>query len=199
MGLSFHYSGSIANPEFLPKLIEEVLDTSKIYGWKNSIYETSFPNNCLSGTGEYIDEIFGVSFTPPGCETIYICFLSNGRMSSPTHLKFYGKSKDQDESPFLYLISVKTQFSNPLIHATIIQIFKHLNNRYFSDFKFSDEGQYWETNDEEILKNNFTKYNAILDSFSLGLETLPMNANESFEDYFLRLFELIENRERNKQ
>lgn len=199
MGLSFHYSGSIANPEFLPKLIEEVLDTSKIYGWKNSIYETSFPNNCLSGTGEYIDEIFGVSFTPPGCETIYICFLSNGRMSSPTHLKFYGKSKDQDESPFLYLISVKTQFSNPLIHATIIQIFKHLNNRYFSDFKFSDEGQYWETNDEEILKNNFTKYNAILDSFSLGLETLPMNANESFEDYFLRLFELIEKRERNKQ
>ena len=199
MGLSFHYSGSIANPEFLPKLIEEVLDIAKIYGWKNSIYETSFPNNCLSDTDEYINEIFGVSFTPPGCETIFICFLSNGRMSSPIHLKFYGKSKDQKENPFLYLISVKTQFSNPLIHATIIQIFKHLNNRYFSDFKLSDEGQYWETDDEEILKNNFARYNAILDSFSLGLETLPMIANESFEDYFLRLFELIQKRDRNNQ
>ena len=199
MGLSFHYSGSIASPELLPELIEEVLDIAKIYGWKNSIYETSFPNNCLSGANEYSDGIFGVSITPPECETIFFCFLSNGRMSSPTHLKFFGKSKDQDESPFLYLISVKTQFSSPLIHATIIQIFKHLNKRYFSDFKFSDEGQYWETNNEEILKSNFAKYDAILDSFHLGLETLPIKANESFEDYLMRLFELIEKRDRNKQ
>jgi hypothetical protein len=198
MGLSFHYSGSIANPEFLPELIEEVLDIAKIYGWKNSIYKTSFPNNSLSGVDDYSDEIFGVSITPPGCETINICFLSNGKMSSPSHLKFFGKSNDQAESPFLYLISVKTQFSNPLIHATIIQMFKHLNNCYFSDFNFSDEGQYWETNDEEILKNNFAKNNAILSNFSLGLETLPMDANESFEDYFLRLFELIQKRDRNK-
>ena len=75
--------------------------------------------------------------------------------------------------------------------GSIIQIFKHLNKRYFSNFNFSDEGQYWETNNEEILKSNFAKYDAILDNFSLGLETLPMKANESFEDYFLRLFELI--------
>ncbi|MDX9882081.1 MAG: hypothetical protein RBS73_08430 [Prolixibacteraceae bacterium] len=199
MGLSFHYSGSIAKPELLPKLIEEVLDIAKIYGWKNSIYETSFPNNCLSGITEYNDTIFGVSITPPACETIFFCFLSNGRMSSPAHLKFFGKSKDQDESPFLYLISVKTQFSNPLIHATIIQIFRYLNQRYFSDFQLSDEGQYWETNNEEILKANFAKYEALLDSFYLGLETIPMEANESFEDYFRRMFELIEKRDRNNQ
>lgn len=192
MGLSFHYTGSIAEPELLPELVEEVLDIAKVYGWKNSIYETSFPNNCLSGVNEYSDKIFGVSITPPGCETIFFCFLSNGKMSSPAHLKFYGKSEDQNENPFLYLISVKTQFSNPLIHATIIQIFRHLNQRYFSDFKLSDEGQYWETNNEEILKGNFAKYDALLDSFHLGLETIPMKANESFEDYFRRLFELIE-------
>jgi len=148
---------------------------------------------------EYSNTIFGASITPPGCETISFCFLSNGRMSSPAHLKFYSKSEDQDENPFLYLISVKTQFSNPLIHATIIQIFRHLNQRYYSDFKLSDEGQYWETNNEEILKANFTKYDALLDSFHLGLETLPINVNESFEDYFKRLFDLIEKRERNNQ
>ena len=199
MGLSFHYSGSIANPELLPELIEEVLDIARIYGWKNSVYKTFFPNNSLSGIDDYSNEIFGVSIAPPGCETIDICFLSNGKMSSPIHLKFYGKSKDQDKSPFLYMLSVKTQFSSPLIHATIIQMFKHLNNRYFSGFKLSDEGQYWETNDEEILKSNFAKYDAILDSFHLGLETLPIKATESFEDYLMRLFELIEKRDRNKQ
>ncbi|MGV8133736.1 MAG: hypothetical protein AB2L20_00855 [Mangrovibacterium sp.] len=199
MGLSFHYSGSIAEPKLLPELIEEVLDIAKIYGWKSSIYGTSFSNSSLSGINEYSDEIFGVSITPPECETIFFCFLSNGRMSSPAHLKFFGKSEDQDENPFLYLISVKTQFSNPLIHATIIQIFRHLNQRYFSDFKLSDEGQYWETNNEEILKANFAKYDALLNSFHIGLETMPMEANESFEDYFRRLFELIEKRDRNNQ
>ena len=146
MGLSFHYSGSIASPELLPELIEEVLDIARIYGWKNSIYETSFPNNSLSGIDDYNDEIFGVSITPSGCE-----------------------------------------------------MFKHLNNRYFSGFKLSDEGQYWETNDEEILKSNFAKYDAILDSFHLGLETLPMKADESFEDYLMRLFELIEKRNKNNK
>jgi hypothetical protein len=199
MGLSFHYSGSIIEPKLLPELSEEVLDIAKIYGWKSSIYGTSFSNNSLSGINEYSDEIFGVSITPPECETIFFCFLSNGRMSSPAHLKFFGKSEDQDENPFLYLISVKTQFSNPLIHATIIQIFRHLNQRYFSDFKLSDEGEYWETNNEEILKSNFAKYDALLDSFHLGLETLPMKANENFEDYFRRLFELIEKRDRNNK
>lgn len=199
MGLSFHYSGTIAKPELLPKLIEEVLDITKTYGWKNSCYETSFPRNSLSCINEYSDEVFGISFTPPKCETIYICFLSNGRMSSPVHLRFYGRSKDQAESPFLYLISVKTQFSNPFIHAPIIQIFRYLNKHYFLDFQLSDEGQYWETNDETILKTNFAKYNAILDSFTLGLETLPMKANESFEDYFSRLFEVIEKRNRTNQ
>jgi hypothetical protein len=197
MGLSFHYSGSIARPELLPELIDEVLDITKIYGWKYSIYQTSFPNNSLSGVNEYNDEIFGVSFTPPECETINICFLSNGRMSSLSHLKFFGKSTDQTESPFLYLISVKTQFSGPLIHAIIVQIFRHLNKRYFSDFKFSDEGQYWETDNEEILKNNFAKYDALMDNFTLGLETLPMKKDESFEDYFLRLLELIEKQKKN--
>ena len=93
MGLSFHYSGRIANPELLPKLIEEVLDITKTYGWKNFCYETSFPQNRLSGINEYSDEVFGISFTPPECETIFISFLSNGRMSSPIHLRFYGKSK----------------------------------------------------------------------------------------------------------
>lgn len=194
MGLSFHYSGRIANPGLLPKLIEEVSDIIQIYGWKNFRYESSFPNNSLSGINEYSDKVFGMSFTPPGCETVHISFLSNGRLSSPAHLMFFGKSKDQVESPYLYMISVKTQFSNSLIHAAIIQIFRHISKSYLLDFQLSDEGRYWETNDETILKANFEKYNAILDSFALGLETLPMKANESFDDYFSRLFHEIEKR-----
>jgi hypothetical protein len=77
-------------------------------------------------------------------------------------------------------------------------LFKYLNSCYFSNFKLSDEGQYWETNDVGILKNNFAKYGALLDNFSLGLETLPIKANENIEDYFLRLSEMIGKLKRNE-
>jgi len=199
MGLSFHYSGRISRPDLLPELIEEVSDIARIYGWKSIVYETAFPNNCLSELSEYSDELFGICIIPPRCEPVDFCFLSNGRMSSPSHLKFFGKSGDQDESRYLYCISVKTQFSSPFIHATIIQIFKHLNERYFSDLKFSDEGQYWETGNEEILKANFRKYDALLDMVELGLQTIPIQANESIEDYFSKLLEMINRRKSNNQ
>lgn len=39
MGLSFYYSSSIANPELLPELIDEIKDVAKVYDWKYNVYE----------------------------------------------------------------------------------------------------------------------------------------------------------------
>jgi hypothetical protein len=110
MGLSFHYSGSIAKPELLPDLIDEVQDIAKIYNWKYTLYERQFPEN-IFGKADYNQSFYGISITPPGSETISICFLSNGRMSDNVHLKFYGKTAEQQESKYLYMLSVKTQYA----------------------------------------------------------------------------------------
>ena len=55
MGLSIYYSGRLRKVEFLPALIEEIKDVSDVYGWKYHVY--------------------GICFTPMGCETI----MSRGR------------------------------------------------------------------------------------------------------------------------
>ncbi len=190
MGLSIHYSGSIAKPELLPGLIEEIQDIAKMYDWKYKVYELQFPKNSFGKPG-YDENIYGISFTPPECETIPICFLSNGRMSDNARLMFYGKTDEQQENEYLYMLSVKTQYAGVESHQFIIQLFRYLNTKYFADFKMTDEGNYWETNDEVILKANFKKYNDLKESFVSGLENYPMQPGENIESYFKRMMAQI--------
>ena len=191
MGLSFHYRGSIAKPELLPELIDEIQDIAGIHSWKCNIYERQFPENSF-GKSEYNQIIYGISFTPPGCETISICFLSNGRMSSNAHLLFFGKTNAQPEREYLYMLSVKTQYSDVDTHQFIIQLFRYLNTKYFADFELTDEGRYWETNDIEILKTNFKRNADLISGFSSALEFIPIETGESIENYFKRLLLLIQ-------
>jgi len=195
MGLSFHYSGSIAKPELLPELIDELSDIAHIYNWKYNVYEPQFPENSF-GKPEYNQCIYGISITPPGCETIFVCFLSNGRMSSHAHLKFFGKTDEQTEREYLYMLSVKTQFADVATHQFIIQLFRYLNTKYFTGFELTDDGCYWETNDIDILKANFKRNADLISGFSSALESIPMETGETIENYLLRLLDLIQKRKK---
>ena len=91
-------------------MIEEVKDIAGIYKWQYTVYEKEFPTQDR-GRVNYDQNIYGISFTPPDCETVCLCFLSNGKMSSPSHLKFYGNNKNKEEAGYLYMLSVKTQYA----------------------------------------------------------------------------------------
>lgn len=190
MGLSIHYSGRIADPELLPELIEEVSDIAGIHNWKHFVFDRRFPGNTY-GKPDYNQSIYGICVTPPGCETIPICFLSNGRLSSLAHLKFFGKTQEQPESEYLYMLSVKTQFSDVATHQFIIHLFHYLSRKYFDNFRLTDEGEYWETNDVELLKTNFKRNAELIDGFSLAVECTPMEKGETIENYFDRLLNMI--------
>ena len=63
--------------------------------------------------------------------------------------------------------------------------------KYFENFKMMDEGQYWEPGDEKVLEKNFKRYDDLMDMVSGALQNLPMTSEETFEDYFERLLNLI--------
>jgi hypothetical protein len=190
MGLSFHYSGSIAKPEYLNELIHEVSDIVSVLAWKYHVYENQFPVD-MFGQPYYNDSIYGICFTPPNCETVAISFLSNGKMSDESHLLFYGKNETQSEQKYLYMLSVKTQFAGVAVHQFIIELFRHLNQKYFADFSLIDEGKYWETGDEELLKTKFKQYTDLLDSFSFAFENFPAQPGEKIGAYLERIFLMI--------
>jgi len=195
MGLSIHYSGKIASPDLLPGLIEEIEDIAKVYSWKYTVYERHFPDNTF-GKPEYNQNSYGICFTPHECETISIMFLSNGRMSDDLHLKFFGKTKTRAESEYLYMLSVKTQFAGVMVHQFIIQLFRYLNKKYFTDFTMKDESGFWETNDEAVLKSNFKKYNELIDGLVSAIEFFPVQSGETIETYLERLLKQINDKKK---
>jgi len=196
MGLSIHYSGSFKNGASLSEMIEEVKDVAEIYNWDYTIFDEQFPNDTFSNSA-HNQHIYGISFTPDNCETIPITFLSNRRMSSLIHLKFYGEANDKSEQEYLYMLSVKTQYAGIEIHKLIIHFLRYLSKKYFQNFELIDEGKYWETGDEKLLQNIFNEYTNLLNSFSSAIENYPMNTGESFVNYFERLMKLIQNKKKN--
>jgi hypothetical protein len=195
MGLSFHYSGRIAQLQQLNNLITEVEDIVKVFNWKYHIYERQFPENNF-GEIDYNDKIYGISFTPPESETVSISFLSNGRMSDPAHLAFYGKTETRPESQFLYTLSVKTQYAGPEIHQLIMQLFRYISNKYLTSFNMEDEGGYWESNNIDVLNSNFAKYTSLINSFVSAVESFPTRPGETMDDYFKRLLKWVNNRKK---
>jgi hypothetical protein len=195
MGLSIHYSGKFNPKASLIEMIDEVTEIAKTYDWNYKIYETEFPQ--LGFDKEYSDKIYGIDFIPPESEPVFLCFLSNGRMSNSAHLKFFGNSSNTDYQKYLYMIATKTQHAGEQVHKLIIHILRYISKKYLQNFKMRDEGHYWETGDEKILEENFKLYNQLLDLVADTLQNLPQNSDENFDDYFDRLLKHI-NKNRKK-
>jgi hypothetical protein len=175
-------------------MVNEVKDMADVCHWKYHIHQTTFPDN-TSNEDEHDHSIYGISFTPPECEPVSLCFLSNRKLSSEMHLKLYGQKSDKQEHEYLYMLSVKTQFAGVEIHKFIIELFRYLKNQnYFAHLEIIDEGKYWETGDESLLRDIFKKYVDLLDHFLLAIECIPVKPGESYGKYFERLMHKIRNR-----
>lgn len=198
MGLSIHYSGSFNPSSSLTEMIEEVKEFAETMKWKHYVLDDCFPEKFYEG--DDIDKnLYGICFAPPESETVSICFLSNGRMSSPLNLAAWGNSNEGIENGCLYMVAVKTQYAGPEVHIQIIKLLKYLEKKYFIDFTVSDEGHYWETGDENLLRETFRKYNDYIDSFAFGLENFPKNEGENLEDFIVRIAEDVRKRNGGKE
>jgi hypothetical protein len=199
MGLSIHYRGELNDTAALPELIYEVKDIAEIYKWNYHIFKDHFPGTIFTkaspvknpGKAYYDWNIYGICFTPPECETVFLTFLSDGKMSSPVNLDLFGKTVTGSESDYIYMLSVKTQFGGIEVHKLIIHLLRYLDKKYFKNFKVTDEGKYWETGNEKLLEENFKRYNDLMESFTSALENNPRKINETFESYFERIIMMI--------
>lgn len=141
-----------------------------------------------------LEKMIGIMFSPPSCEPVFLTFLSNGRMSSDSHLRFFGNSSDEKEQKYLYMLSTKTQYAGIKTHMLIIHLLKYLTNKYFLEFHLTDEGNYWETGDEKLLEATFRRYNDLVNSVTDALETFPVKTGETMEEYLSRLMAHVNKR-----
>ncbi len=194
MGLSFHYNGRIADTKLLPKLIEDLEDIAELHKWKYNVFARNFPVVEAQSDAQR-HNVYGMCFTPPGCETVFVSFLNNGRMSSPILLDFWGEAKKEPEKDYLYMLSVKTQYAGAEIHKLLIGIFHFLDKKYLTDFELYDEGDYWETGDDKLLLKNFNQNAFLINSFKSALQSLPIQEDEKPEDYIFRIIKEMKDKQ----
>ncbi len=192
MGLSFYYTGKLKEGASVDELIEEVKDISEILNWKYTILDTGFPEVELID-GKVDGNLYGICFAPKNCEPIFLCFLSNRHLCSPVNLDDF-KQPIENVPEDAYLIFTKTQYAGPDAHMAVIHVLKHISNKYLADFQLSDEGQYWETGDENLLRETFKRYTFLIDSFASALESIPTAPGESIEQYLGRLLAYLDKR-----
>lgn len=192
MGLSFHYKGKLKKPQSIKKMIEEVTDICKANKWQFFVLDDCFPENTFSAKPDR-ETLYGICFTPPKCETVDLTFLSNGSLCAIQNLELNKDLENLEDDIYLYYLSVKTQYCGAEIHKLLITLFDYLNKKYFEDFEFTDEGQYWETRDETLLKASFDRYTNLINGFESVLEHIPILENETLEEYILRMAVIVKN------
>jgi hypothetical protein len=181
MGLSIHYYGQISQYEKIDELITEVADISQSLGWTSQIIREPNP-----------DKINGICFSPEGSEPIFLTFLPGGRLCSPINLMCRDIYQENGlDTELLYTTSTKTQYAGYDAHVAVIKLLRYLKEKYFSVFEMTDEGMYWETNDEKVLKSQFDRYNFIVNSFADALsemKSIPCESPTSLADRIEELF-----------
>ena len=185
MGLTIHYKGKLKNVNDLKSLIEDVKDVAIAEKWDYFVFEDQFENNSFS---EIIDteNLYGIMITPPQSEPFSMSFLSNGRMSSILNFNVMQLGNEINEE-LLYAVFTKTQYSGYENHKKLILLLNFISKRYLEDFECKDDGYYWESRDEDLLKKTFEKYTNLIDGFTSSIEMIPMNKSEKLEDYLIRL------------
>ena len=156
MGLSIHYRGRLRTPDLISSITEELTDICLSLGWETSCLDEDFS---IENTSELVPTEKGVKITghlplkgvgiAPGerCEGLSFFFDRAGNLIAPLTMAISGPVKDE-----LPWAAVKTQFAPLEIHITIIKLFRYLKKKYFEIFEVSDEGSYWETSDEVLLR-----------------------------------------------
>ncbi len=186
MGLSISYSGNIATLEMIDPLIEEVTAICKELDWSMQTFDD--------------DRIKGVSFAPIDCDPVFLTFDADGRLLSPINIlveEIYDDSHLDRE--LMFTASTKTQFAGVDAHISIIKLLKYISKKYLKDFKLTDEGDYWESGDEDLLAKQFDRYNKALDILSDTLKDFPVKENESPQSLSKRLEEYLTAKMKNQK
>jgi hypothetical protein len=185
MGLTIHYRGKLKNANDLKSLIDDVKDVALAEKWDYFVFEDQFENNSFS---EIIDRenLYGIMITPPKSEPFSMSFLSNGRMSSILNFNVMQLENEINED-LVYAVFTKTQYSGYENHKKLILLLDFISKRYLEDFECIDDGYYWESRDEDLLKKTFEKYTNLIDGFTSSIEMIPMTEGENLEDYLIRL------------
>lgn len=184
MGICINYEGKLKSPELIHPICEELEDIAKDMEWEYQLLDEGLdqPNTAhFSGAGVISGHVplKGINLRiHQGAENLPFLFDKEGNLRCIVAMALINETEFQDPP-----ISVKTQFAPIETHVTIVKLLRYLKDKYFSHLEVRDEGQYWETGDQELLKQNLDFLNERINEVGAMLDKLTRQHNESPESF----------------
>lgn len=178
MGITIHYKGKLNSVDDIGSFCEEMEDITKSMDWKCSTFD--FDNKSKV-------PLKGVIIGPhEKSEPLPFMVDKNGFLRNPFMLEI---SKDNDE--FTWFNHIKTQFAPIEIHIAVIKLLKYIQQKYISNLDVYDEGDYWQTGDENILKGKIDFLNSAMDQLEDVLNSIELKEGSTAESVADKIEELL--------
>lgn len=175
MGIVINYRGRLKSVDLIEPFCSELKKIAELMEWPYTIIDEDFekPTDARLEVSNQGCEIVGhlalkgINLEAPnGCSSVGFLFDQNGFLRDP--IEMVGQEPfDNENPPFAF---VKTQFAPADIHIALVKLLRYLGGKYFQLFEVIDEGEYWETGDEELLKEKMAFLSQKMDVVSQALE-----------------------------
>jgi len=168
MGITIHYKGKLNSTDLIDPFCEEVEDIAQSMNWDYTIVEEKDPDKI---------QFKGLVIKPhPSSEFLQFAIDKNGNLRNSFILENSGK-----DSKYSFSNHIKTQFAPIEIHMAIIKLLKYLQQTYISNLDVYDEGDYWQTGSESILKEKFDFLKTRMELMEDILNSIEFNEHDNAE------------------
>lgn len=197
MGITIAYRGQLKSPELIDKICRELKEIANLMEWEYTILDEDFdkPTDIKLEVNEKGCEIVGHLALKgidldvhKDCSSLSFFFDLNGILRDPVQMA--EETNENDDLPFNF---VKTQFASPEIHIIIIKLLRYLKEKYFQRFEVIDEGKYWETGDEGLLKEKMEFLSKKMDALAQALENswIEIEPGDSDLDILVKIEKIL--------
>ncbi|MCI0495467.1 hypothetical protein L0Z72_10715 [candidate division KSB1 bacterium] len=197
MGITIHYHGHIKDLNLISQLQEEMVDICQTMNWEYQLLNEDLTKPCDAQ----------IQYTPKGAniighiplkgisiqvdqknENLDILFNPEGKLSGFLQ-EIMIREGTIAKDPIWN--STKTQFGRVDSHIATVNLLKYVRDKYVPDLIVADEGEYWESADNNILleKRGFL-FNAI-NKLEKALSTAEIPPDSSQEEIIRKLEEIL--------
>jgi len=149
MGITIHYSGKLNNLKDIGKVQTELSDIAKELNWTYTVIDDAE------------QQVNGIIIKPhTDSESLSILVNKNLHLISLVALSL--NEANEESAKF---VAIKTQFAPLHVHISVIKLLKYIKKKYVSNLKVIDESDFWNSGDENILKEKMDFLASRIDLF----------------------------------
>ncbi len=181
MGITIHYKGKLDSVENIDAFCDEMEDIAKSMGWKHTVIDKFDTKDKTP--------VKGVIIRPhEKSESLQLITDKQGNLRNVFAFEFAAEDSD-----LTFLNFIKTQFAPVEIHIAVIKLLKYIQQKYISNLDVYDEGEYWQTGDENILIGKIDFLNGAINHLSEVLNSVEFEEGSSAESIADKIEEILKN------